>query len=470
MPILKFTASADTTITNAYKPYTLTRAYYANMGAADSLELYSIYNSGSETQKSRILIQFPISAISQSRTNGTLPTSGNVNFIFNLYNVTHPETLPTNYYAIITPISAAWDEGYGLDLEGLTDIGQSGSKGVGANWLQRSTTSGNGLWTTPGGDIITGSYAKTFFFDNGTEDISIDITKIVEDQISGIVPNYGLAVYLSGAYEDGTNEKTYYTKRFSARSSEYFYKVPTIQARWESTVKDDRGDFYYYSNNLSDSDNQQNIYFYNKVNGSLKNLPNNPTINVKIYNSSGSLLTSSIPVTSTATGIYKATFSLTGAVEDTLEDIWYSGSTAFYTGSIDAKVRMFADSPFLNNYIFNITNLQPVYKSYEKPKFRIFAREKDWSPNIYKIANKDIETTTIKKLYYKIVRIIDNLDIIEYGISPIAYTLTSYDKNGNYFDLDLSILEKGYAYGIKLMILDEENKIEYPNVFRFKVE
>jgi hypothetical protein len=131
---------------------------------------------------------------------------------------------------------------------------------------------------------------------------------------------------------------------------------------------------------------------------------------------------------------------------------------------------MFADSPFLNNYIFNITNLQPVYKSYEKPKFRIFAREKDWSPNIYKIANKDIETTTIKKLYYKIVRIIDNLDIIEYGISPIAYTLTSYDKNGNYFDLDLSILEKGYAYGIKLMILDEENKIEYPNVFRFKVE
>lgn len=470
MPILKFTASADTTITNAYKPNTITRAFYANMGAADSLELYSIYNSGSENQKSRVLIKFPISDISQSRTNGVLPTSGNVNFFFNLYNVTHPETLPRDYSVIITPISSAWDEGYGLDLENLTDIGQSGSKGFGSNWIYRSTTSGDGLWSILGGDYITGSYLKTFYFNDGTENINIDITNIVEAQISGIIPNHGLGIYLSGAFEDGTNEKTYYTKRFSARSSEYFYKVPTIEARWESTVKDDRNDFYYKSNNLSDADNNQNIYFYNRFNGSLKDIPNNPQIFVKLYNSSGSLLTSSIPATKISTGIYKAVFTITGSSEDTLEDVWYSGSTGFYTGSITAKVREFADSAHINDYIFSISNLKSSYKSYEKPNFKIFIREKDWSPNIYKIAYKDIKTITLKKLYYKIVRIVDNLDIIDYGISPIPYTLTSYDKNGNYFDLDMSLFEKGYAYGIKLMILNEDIKIESNDIFRFKVE
>ena len=85
MPIMKYTASADTTITDAYKPFTLTRALYANMGAADSLEVYSIYLSGSAPQKARALVQFPITNISQSRANGTLPASGSVNFIFRLF-------------------------------------------------------------------------------------------------------------------------------------------------------------------------------------------------------------------------------------------------------------------------------------------------------------------------------------------------------------------------------------------------
>jgi hypothetical protein len=470
MPILKFTASADTTITNAYKPGTLNRAYYANLGAADSLELYSIYNSGTVPQKSRILIQFPINDISQSRTNGSIPASGNVNFIFNLYNVTHPETLPTNYYAIVTPISSAWDEGYGLDLENLTDIGQSGSKGIGSNWIQRSTTSGDGLWVTSGGDFITGSYAKTVFFDNGIENISLDITKIVEDQISGVIPNYGLAVYLSGGYEDGTFEKTYYTKRFSSRSSEYFYKVPTIQARWESTVKDDRGQFFYASDNLSDTDNQQSLFFYNRFNGALKDLKNNTIPYVKVYNSSGSLLATNLISSRVSTGTYKVTFSITGSVEDTFSDVWFSGSSEFYTGSFDISKREFDDSFSIKEYVLSSTNIKNTYSFFEKPVIKIFAREKNWNPNIYSIAQKDITPTILKKLYYKVFRVIDNLDIIDYGISPTAYTLTSYDKNGNYLTLDMSMFEKGYSYGIKFMLLNEDIKIEFPEIFKFKVE
>lgn len=466
MPIMKFTASADTTITDAYKPFTLTRAVYANMGAADSLEVYSIYISGSQPQKARALVQFPISTISQSRADGVLPSSGSVKFIFKLYNVEHPETLPTNYYMVINPISSSWEEGYGLDLENLSDTGRTGSKGVGSNWIYRNTSQ----WNTQGGDFITGNYSKQAYFDNGTEDITVDVTDIIEDQISNIIPPYGLGIYLSGAYEDGTNTKTYYTKRFSARSSEYFYKVPSLEARWEATVKDSRGEFYYSSDNLSDADNLQSVYFYNRINGNLKDLPNNAIPIVNLYNSSGSILSSSIPAVKTKTGTYRCSFAITGSENVDITDVWLSGSKQYFTGSINALTRSFADSEGIPDYVISVNNLKQSYKQTEKPSLRIFIREKDWSPNIYKIANKEIETKTLKNLYYKVYRIVDEFIIIDYGITPIAYTLASFDKNGNYIDLDMSMFEKGYAYGIKFMLLNDTIKTEFPNTFRFKVE
>ena len=466
MPILRITASADTTISNAYKPNTLTRAIYANMGAADSMEVYSIYNSGSDPQIARALVKFPITSISQSRTDGLIPPSGSTNFIFRLYNVEHPETLPTNYYMFIEPVITDWDEGYGLDLENLSDTGRTGSKGFGANWRYASMNT----WANDGGDFASETYGKQVYFYDGTEDIEVDITRIVEDQINGILPPYGLCIHLSASYENGNYTKTFYTKRFSARSSEYFYKVPSIEVRWESTVKDDRGDFYFSSDNLSDADNLQNIYFYNKVNGALKNLPNDVVPKVSIYNSSGSLLTSSLNSSKISTGTYRCTFSITGSDSDVLSDTWFSGSKSYFTGSINALTRSFADHFTEPEYVLAMPNLKQYYKNYEKPSLRVFVREKDWSPNFYTVATKDLETITLKNLYFKVIRVVDDLTLIDYGISPIAYTLTSYDKNGNYLDLDMSMFEKGYSYAIKLMILNGTIKKEFPTAFRFKVE
>jgi len=468
MPITKFTASADTTIVNAYYPNSLARAFLANIGAADSLEMFSIYISGSETQKARILLNFPINEISQSRANGTIPTSGSVNFFLKLYNVEHPETLSTKYFASVSPISSSWDEGFGLDLENYSDTGQSASVGYGSNWIYRSTTDVTQSWNSLGGDIIP-NYEKLFYFNNGLEDLSVDITDIIEKQISNILPSYGFMIKLSGAYEDGTNETTYYTKRFSARSSEYFYKVPSIEAVWESTVKDDRGEFFYNSPNLSSTDNIQNIYFYNKISGKLKDLPNSIIPLVKIYDEDNNFLTGNINSTKVKTGVYKASFSITGTQEQNLIDVWYSGSNFYYSGILNAKNRIFSDSETEDEYVLALTNLKKEYDTKEKPLIKIFARQKDWSPNIYKIANSEINTLIFNNLYYKIVRIVDNKTIIDYGISPIAYTLCSYDKNGNYFELDMNMLEPGYSYGIKFMLVNDDSRTELKEIFKFKV-
>jgi hypothetical protein len=232
---------------------------------------------------------------------------------------------------------------------------------------------------------------------------------------------------------------------------------------------DDRGNFYFSSPNLLNEDNKQNIYFYNRVNGSLKDLPGAivPSLNIK---NSASASYGSGSVTKVSTGVYKGVITITGSSDETLYDTWFSGSTIYYTGEIEANVREFEDSATQEEFLFSITNIKSVYQSYERPVLKIYSRQKDWSPTIYTVSNNTIENYTHKNLYYKVFRLVDGYTVVDYGIEPIAYTQCSYDKNGNYFDLDMSLFEPGYAYAIKLMLYEGGLKKEFASIYRFKVE
>ena len=124
MTILRYTASADNTITNAYTEGLKLRGTGSNMGASDILEVFSIYGQQSETSSelSRILIQFPVDKIKTDRDNGKIPASGRVDFYLKMYNARHMETVPRNFNLAILPISASWQEGYGLDMEQYSDL------------------------------------------------------------------------------------------------------------------------------------------------------------------------------------------------------------------------------------------------------------------------------------------------------------------------------------------------------------
>ena len=110
MAILRYTASADNTITNAYEANLVTRGSGSNMGYADSLEVFSIYgqesgSTGQSQELSRILIEFPVSRVSTDRTAGTIPASGSVSFFLKMSNAEHPFTLPQDFNLIVAPIS-----------------------------------------------------------------------------------------------------------------------------------------------------------------------------------------------------------------------------------------------------------------------------------------------------------------------------------------------------------------------------
>ena len=96
MAIKRYRTDASATIVNAYKPNLVTRGTGSNMGAADVVEVFSVYGrqSSSSQELSRALMKFPVTTISSDRTAGTIPASGSVSFYLRVHNAVHSKTVP----------------------------------------------------------------------------------------------------------------------------------------------------------------------------------------------------------------------------------------------------------------------------------------------------------------------------------------------------------------------------------------
>lgn len=469
MAIRQYTASADTTITNAYKSNLRTTGVSGNMGESDILEVFKIFGQASSgsSELSRVLIQFPIESIISDRASNLLPSSGNVNFYLRLYNAKHNTTLPKNYTMSILAASGSWDEGSGLDMEEYSDYGV-------ANWVTRSSSSiaGTSSWVSEGGD----SYASPSFsqtLSDGTEDLLVDVTSLVEQWVGGAINNDGFLIKLSSSHEDA--QQSFYTKRFFARGTEFFFKRPKIEARWNSARKDHRGAFYA-SSSASDS-NINTIYLYNIARGQLKNIPaiGTGSIYVNVYSdptTTGSAIAGPITGGWVSTGVYSASFALNTTASEVF-DRWLDSSltTCYHTGAISVIQYDANEYDVTNNYVISLTNAKPSYTTSETARFRFFIRNKDWNPTIYNVATSEVETLTIESASYKIVRASDNARVIDYGTGSTLHTLMSYDVSGNYFDLDMSMLEPDYKYQIYLSFFDSQTNSwkEQKQSFNFRV-
>jgi hypothetical protein len=474
MAIKRYFSNADTTITNAFRSNLSIRGVSGNMGQSDILEVFSIYGQAnpSSSELSRILVQFPINDIITDRANALIPASGSISWFLKLYNAKHGQTIPKDYTMTVSAVSSSWNEGYGLDMEEYSDIGY-------ANWnIASSSSSGTSSWASAGGDYHT-SPTASYFFNKGTEDLIVDVSSIVEQWITGSKTNYGFGVKLSSSHEQAA--QSFYTKKFFARGTEFFFKKPTLEARWNSVRRDNRGYFFASSSLASAADNLNTIYLYNVVRGQLKNIPavGTGSIYVKIYtDSSGSTTitpTPNNPVTGgwVSTGIYSASFALNTTASEVF-DRWFNSTltTCFHTGSIDIYDLDSQDYNPTNRYVVSCTNLKSIYYPEEQARFRFFTRKKDWSPTIYTVATSFIPSEIIESASYKLVRVSDNLEVIPYGTGSLLHTGLSYDVSGSYFDLDMNLLEAGYSYQMKLSFYDGATNSwkEQSETFKFRVE
>lgn len=227
------------------------------------------------------------------------------------------------------------------------------------------------------------------------------------------IPNYGFGVMLSGSFETGL--KSYYTKKFFSRSSEYFFKRPVLEARWDSTEKDRAGNFYGASNLVSQDDQVNTIYFYNYVRGQLKDIPNLTNNLIYVTFHSGNADNSAVAEDAArlsirnkgqadgqtaiaieggkiSTGIYTASVIYPATPNDSnaapspsiIFPVWQDSTSnggaagiKFHTGSA-ITVKTFND--FNTNpspeYVSKITNMKDSYSNNESARFRLYVREK----------------------------------------------------------------------------------------------
>ncbi len=523
MAILRYTASADNTITNAFESNLVTRGTGSNMGFADSLEIFSIYgqesgSNGQSQELSRAIIQFPVDQIKRDRTAGTVPASGSVAFYLRMFNAEHPFTLPQNFTLVVAAVSQSWTEGTGLDMDNYQDIGKS-------NWMSASTAN---KWTAVGGDYHTASVLNTDVqFPVGIEDLETDVSYYVEEwikyldasQADGVTKNHGFGVRLTSSQEayfsssvgaglpvDAPGRtsgsviqntvgamQSYYTKKFFARSTEFFFKRPVIEARWDSRVQDDRENFLYSSSLAPAADNLNNLHLYNYIRGRLVNIPSVGTddLLVSFYSSSNGEPTGSklaLPLgggtvaaghfnttaSYVSTGIYSCSVALTAAATPLMavHDVWHSGGVEFITGSFYPELMPTYDYAPTFNRITSCTNLKKVYSHQDTARFRFFVRDRNWSPTVYVVSTANNPTDIIHSASYSIQRVTDNYLAVAYGTGSNYSTYLSYDKDGNYFDFDMGLLESGYMYEIKLSFYNDSIGAwqEQPQTFKFRVE
>ena len=301
------------------------------------------------------------------------------------------------------------------------------------------------------------------------------------------MPNYGLIVKLQDDYENGSKKRSYYTKKFYSRSSHEFFLKPQIEAQWDDSIKDDRNYILKSSSLAPAADNLNNIYYYNRIKGNLVDIPSTgSSIIVRFYAAIGdatpkgivqSAGTAATFVSSSreSAGVYKATFAFSGS-QATLYDVWSRSTngveTELVTGSGFTINTDSVDMTYpVPDFTANITNLKSSYLQGEKATFRVYTRNRNWQPNVYTVAFQTAPVDTIREMFYKVTKVSDNYEIVSYSTgSALNYSGLSYDKDGSYFNLDMSLLEKNNAYQINFVFKDGPNYIELPEKFRFRVD
>lgn len=429
----------------------------SNFGASEILHLYKQAGlSGAvgvtaSASIARILTQFDISSFSSMLSSGEMSTSAV--YVLKLFDAQHDQTLPSSYTVQVYACATPWDEGRGHDVDNFSDLGF-------ANWVKPKSTT---YWTLPGGDV-TGS-AVEFSFDDGHENLEVDITRIVNDWLSGTFDNNGLIVKLSSSHEEDYSD--YFIKMFHGRNTFFKDKRPYIEARWNDFETDDRSNFHY--------DTTGSLYLRNIVGGQFQNLVTIGTgsIGVKIVDLSGTILT----VTGSYAGIpgrYSASFSLPSASYSgsAFSDVWFDladTSRWFMSGVFyPTPVRGLQTIP-VNSYYVTVSNAKNTYEADENVRFNLFARSKDYNPARVLTASLGPQGTILNKAYYRIVNDRTGEIVVPFSTGSDNYTRMSYDGNGNYFTVRMSSFASGNVYRITVLVDENGQKTYLDPGLKFRV-
>jgi hypothetical protein len=192
---------------------------------------------------------------------------------------------------VVFPITQDWDEGNGYDYNDCNVIGEVSQSNCPSNWFESGTnTSWSGGNGTYSGTQIT---LTSQHFEQGNENIEIDVTDIVNGYLTGGT-NYGLGIAYTQALEETTTTVKQYVGFFT-RHTQTFYE-PHIETIYDCHIKDDRNNFFL------DKDNK--LYLYVNLGGTPTNLDAIPGVTINDVNEELFLTIEPSGVTHVSKGVY----------------------------------------------------------------------------------------------------------------------------------------------------------------------
>jgi len=195
---------------------------------------------------------------------------------------------------ILFPIDQVWDEGVGYDYDACaTYLGGAQSTSIcPSNWTHAQTnvswSGGNGTYTGTSSAITA-----TIHFDQGNENINLDITDVVNGYLTGAT-NHGLGLAYARSYEV-TETGSYKYVGFFTRHTQTFYE-PYVETVYDCHITDDRANFYL--------DKPNKLYLYVNLGGEPTNLDAKPSVQIKDHNDVVFSSITSSAVTHVTKGVY----------------------------------------------------------------------------------------------------------------------------------------------------------------------
>jgi hypothetical protein len=474
----------------------------ANTGEAGTLDLYKLYGlnkSGSALvcELTRLLVHFDLASLRADYAAGLIDiASPTFNCSLKLSDVYGGQSTPRNFTLKVYPLSRSWDEGRGRDVVFYQD-------GDVVNFLTASYTAAGGpsVWFASGAnakgllgsaniDVISSAslgvgvvdLSAAASFVDGTEDLVVDVTRVVSATLAGQIPDCGFRVSFTESQEE--DQRTRFVKRFASRQAVDYNKRPQLIAKYDDSKVSHQSSFFF--------DAPGTLFMQNYVRGAPANAVSGSAFTpvtgancmlLKLWtyysSSSGylqhsqSVLASQHAVGSVGTpGLYSATFTvasnspnlrdlITNAAMSgsnrhvKFNQVWGSldGTVAYHSASLNVRLPDTTMGPFRSRqYQVNVPNTAVEYQLSDVVRFRCFVFDR-LNPQFKYVRVPQEEPSLVMEAYYSIRDSISDEIIVPFDRAG-GSTKMSADSEFMYFDVWMESLCPGRSYVLDVMLVD----------------
>jgi hypothetical protein len=361
----------------------------------------------------------------------------------------------TSFDLIIFKINESWDEGLGFDYDESFDftVGNKTFDKRPSNWFHRTSIDD---WTSNGVYESSPIIIATQHFDNGDENLDVDIT----DYINGILisgdTNNGLGVAFSVMFQDITSELDQSVAFFTKYTQTFF--EPFVESIFTDTIQDNRHNFVEKMN--------QNLYLYITKGTNPYDLDELPIVDIVDSSNNVLLGLGNLTTTKIKKGVYKVTFGVDGVTCDGKRFYYDKWKNLSLDGvQISDVSQKFIPKPY--TAMFTVGENQTELERYSIQFFGIKQNEKIKRGELRKVVVKFRsinvpKTQLFDKVYYRMFIKEGHTDVIVNDWTQLDVT------NENSFTFNTSYLIPR-EYSIEIKGLTHSEEIFYNEPIKFEI-